>query len=105
MDTVFVTYIRLRSPNATHMSGDILRGLIQAAGIPPLCIASSFTKCMNTTWCAHDVRRGLNGSGGVVIFPLNGSPRRQDFHPYHDAMRLWWLLEYAFVAHKLRLGV
>ena len=87
------------------MSGDILRGLIQAAGIPPLCIASSFTKCMNTTWCAHDVRRGLNGSGGVVIFPLNGSPRRQDFHPYHDAMRLWWLLEYAFVAHKLRLGV
>ena len=99
------TIAAVRSPNATHMSGDILRGLIQAAGIPPLCIASSFTKCMNTTWCAHDVRRGLNGSGGVVIFPLNGRPRRQDFHPYHDAMRLWWLLEYAFVAHKLRLSV
>ena len=31
----------------------------------------------------------------VVVFPLNGRPWDSDFHPYHDAMRLWWLLEFA----------
>ena len=31
----------------------------------------------------------------LVVFPFNGSGHKSKFHPYHDAMRLWWLLEFA----------
>ena len=41
----------------------------------------------------------------VVVFPLNGRPWDSDFHPYHDAMRLWWLLEFAIAAKRQGLSV
>ena len=49
-------------------------------------------------WRCHLASTRPPRSGGcraVVVFPLNGRPWDSDFHPYHDAMRLWWLLEFA----------
>ena len=40
-----------------------------------------------------------------MVFPLNGRPWGRDFHPYHDAMRLWWLLELAIAAKRQGLSV
>jgi hypothetical protein len=31
---------------------------------------------------------------------LNGAPSTRYFHPFHDAMRLWWLLEFAIIASR-----
>ena len=40
-----------------------------------------------------------------MVFPLNGAPRGRAFHPYHDSMRLWWLLEFAIAAKRQGLSV
>ena len=46
-------------------------------------------------WCVPRTDHFSTNIRAVVVFPLNGRPWDSDFHPYHDAMRLWWLLEFA----------
>ena len=61
---------------------------------PPTCLRLGCERL----WRCHLASTRPPRSGGcraVVVFPLNGRPWDSDFHPYHDAMRLWWLLEFA----------
>lgn len=52
------------------------------------------------SWCVLRAGRGKHTEKGapVVVFPLDGASRTRDFHPFHNAMRLWWLLEFAIAA-------
>lgn len=56
-------------------------------------------------WCVPRTDHFSTNIRAVVVFPLNGRPWRRDFHPYHDAMRLWWLLAFAITAKRQGLSV
>jgi len=57
-------------------------------------------------WCVPRTDRNKTTNiRAIVVFPLNGAPRGRDFHPYHDAMRLWWFLEFAIAAKRQGLSV
>ena len=67
-----------------------------------VCIAAPPTQYIdhNSTWrgaadlwCVPRTDRYSTNIRAVVVFPMNGRSWGSDFHPFHDAMRLWWLLE------------
>ena len=79
-----------------------------------VCIAAPPTQYIdhNSTWrgaadlwCVPRTDRYSTNIRAVVVFPMNGRSWGSDFHPFHDAMRLWWLLEFAIAAKRQGLSV